>query len=160
MGNSESPLGLGCNEGLGAGRLMREHPICTLTAAEVNHLRRLLSWACCEVGQPPEEMVPMVQSIARQLGEVSQEGKARLVESHAKASNVPKYVRAALKALQKTLLAHPELLSEAEDVGPPALPAPNVRAKLATTAGRQARAGENVPRTARPGLVACRWRSA
>ena len=37
---------------------------------------------------------------------------------------------------------------------------PNVRAKRVTTAGRQARAGENVPRTARPGLVACRWRSA
>ena len=37
---------------------------------------------------------------------------------------------------------------------------PNVRAKRATTAGRQARAGDNVPRTARPGLVACRWRSA
>ena len=37
---------------------------------------------------------------------------------------------------------------------------PNVGAKRATTVGRQARAGENVPRTARPGLVACRWRSA
>ena len=37
---------------------------------------------------------------------------------------------------------------------------PNVRAKRATTAGRQARAGENEPRTARPGLVACRCRSA
>ena len=37
---------------------------------------------------------------------------------------------------------------------------PNVRAKRVTTAGRQARAGENVQRTARPGLVACRWRSA
>ena len=37
---------------------------------------------------------------------------------------------------------------------------PNVRAKRATTAGRQARTGENVLRTARPGLVACRWRSA
>ena len=41
-----------------------------------------------------------------------------------------------------------------------ALVRPNVRVKRATTAGRQARAGENVPRTARPGLVACRWRSA
>ena len=40
----------------------------------------------------------------------------------------------------------------------PALP--NVRAKRATTAGRQARAGENVQRTTGPGLVACRWRSA
>ena len=37
---------------------------------------------------------------------------------------------------------------------------PNVRAKRATTAGRQARAGENVLRTTGPGLVACRWRSA
>jgi len=37
---------------------------------------------------------------------------------------------------------------------------PNVRVKRATAAGRQARAGENVPRTACPGLVACRWRSA
>ena len=36
---------------------------------------------------------------------------------------------------------------------------PNVRANRATTAGRQARAGENVPRTTGPGLVACRWRS-
>lgn len=36
----------------------------------------------------------------------------------------------------------------------------NVGAKRATAVGRQARAGENVPRTARPGLVACRWRSA
>mgnify|MGYP000229230090 CR=1 FL=1 len=37
---------------------------------------------------------------------------------------------------------------------------PNVRAKRSAAAGRQARAGENVPRTAGPGLVACRWRSA
>ena len=36
---------------------------------------------------------------------------------------------------------------------------PNVRANRETTAGRQARTGENVPRTARPGLVACRWLS-
>jgi hypothetical protein len=36
----------------------------------------------------------------------------------------------------------------------------NVRAKRVTTAGRQARPLENVHRTLRPGLVACRWRSA
>jgi hypothetical protein len=36
---------------------------------------------------------------------------------------------------------------------------PNVRVNRATTAGHQARDGENVPRTAGPGLVACRWRS-
>jgi hypothetical protein len=37
---------------------------------------------------------------------------------------------------------------------------PNVRAKRAPTAGRQARAGENVHRTTGPGLVAYRWCSA
>ena len=37
---------------------------------------------------------------------------------------------------------------------------PNVRAKRATTVGRQARAGENAPCATGPGLVACRWRSA
>ena len=37
---------------------------------------------------------------------------------------------------------------------------PNVRAKRATTAGRQRSGGENVPRTTGRALVACRWRSA
>ena len=37
---------------------------------------------------------------------------------------------------------------------------PNVRAKRATTAGRQDRAGENVPRTASRARVARRWGSA
>ena len=37
---------------------------------------------------------------------------------------------------------------------------PNVRGKLAPTAGRQARATENVHRTCGSGLVACRWCSA
>ena len=37
---------------------------------------------------------------------------------------------------------------------------PNVRAKRGPTVGRQARAGENVPRTTSPGLVARRWGSA
>jgi len=37
---------------------------------------------------------------------------------------------------------------------------PNVRAKRATTAGRQRPGGENVQRTTGRALVACRWRSA
>jgi hypothetical protein len=36
---------------------------------------------------------------------------------------------------------------------------PNVRAKLAPTVGRQARAADNVPRTCGPGLAARRWGS-
>jgi hypothetical protein len=41
-----------------------------------------------------------------------------------------------------------------------ALVAANVRAKRAPAAGRLAPDGENVPRTASRGQVACRWRSA
>ena len=114
-----------------------EHPACMLTSAELNHLRRLLCWVRCEVGQPPDEMVPMVQNIVRRIGEVSPEGKTRLVKAHAQASNVPQYVRAALKALAKTLAAYPECLPEAEDVGVPALHTHNVGAKLETTAPAQ-----------------------
>ena len=36
---------------------------------------------------------------------------------------------------------------------------PNVRVEAGPTARRQARAGENVPRTTGPGLAACRWAS-
>ena len=36
---------------------------------------------------------------------------------------------------------------------------PNVRVEAGPTASHQARAGENVPRTTGPGLVACRWAS-
>jgi hypothetical protein len=56
---------------------------------------------------------------------------------------------------------HPRMVPERGTVGNAGcFLMPNVRAKRAPTAGRQARAGENVLRTARPGLVACRWRSA
>ena len=46
------------------------------------------------------------------------------------------------------------------EYGKACIPMPNVRGNRATTAGRQARAGENVPRTTGRALVACRWRSA
>ena len=80
----------------------------SLTGPELNHLRRLIGWVRCEVGQSPDEMVPMVQGIVRQIGDVSQDGKARLVQAHAESSNVPKYVRAAVKALEKTISTKPE----------------------------------------------------
>jgi len=54
------------------------------------------------------------------------------------------------------LAAEHHAVAGAENTGMHAVQRPNVRDKRATTAGRQARAGENVPRTARPGLVACR----
>ena len=52
----------------------------------------------------------------------------------------------------------PMLLASMASTGVSVLP--NVRAKRATTAGRQGPVGENVPRTADRALVTCRWRSA
>lgn len=132
MEQSNPPALVRLSEGLGAGRPMREHPVCTLTAAEVNHLRRLVAWVDCDAGQEPDAMVDMVRAICERLGDVSEEGKARLVESHAQASNVPQYVRAAIKALRKTLAAQPAMFEDATEVEPPALPAPNVGAKQPT----------------------------
>lgn len=74
-----------------------------LTTAQANHLRRLIGWASCEVGQSPDEMVQGVRALAAQGLNTDEEGKARLLQAHQKASNVPKYIREAIKALRKML---------------------------------------------------------
>lgn len=143
MTTETPPAVLRLSAELGAGRPLRaEIPAGILTPAEINHLRRLLGWVRCEIGQAPDEMVPMVRGIVERLGDVSEEGKARLVEQYAEASNVPKYVRAAVKALEKTLPAAADgWLPEAEVAGPPALPMPNVGAKRAAEGGPSAPPG-------------------
>lgn len=98
---------------------------CRLTKAEINHLRRLIGWVACEVGQEPDEMVSMVRKIAPAIHDASDEGKARLVEAHQKASDVPKYVRAAIKALRKTLEQRAGDVVDAEYSQERQLPAPN-----------------------------------
>lgn len=80
---------------------------CKLNEAEINHLRRLIGWVASEVGQTPEDLIATMRKIAPVVGpDVSEEGKARLVESMRKADSVPKYVRAAIKALSKAIEPH------------------------------------------------------
>lgn len=74
-----------------------------LTRAQTNHLRRLLGWVRTEVGQTPEEMVETLKGLGP-LPEPSAEARSRLVESYKRAEAVPKYVRAAVKALEKLLV--------------------------------------------------------
>lgn len=75
-----------------------------LTDTEANHLRRLLGWIACEIGQSPDEMLETMRNIAPDVGpDVGDEAKARIVQSLEKSANVPKYVRAAVKALNKSL---------------------------------------------------------
>jgi ElaB/YqjD/DUF883 family membrane-anchored ribosome-binding protein len=79
---------------------------CKLTDAEINHLRRLLAYVRCDIGQSPEEMKETIRSIAPAVENASDEGKERLVAAYKKAESVPKYVRAAVKALEKTIVRH------------------------------------------------------
>lgn len=74
-----------------------------LTRAQANHLRRLLAWVRGEVGQTPQEMVETLRGLGP-MPEPSAEAKARLVDSYKRAEAVPKYVRAAVKALEKLLV--------------------------------------------------------
>ncbi len=74
-----------------------------LKDSEVNHLRLLLGWVRCEIGQSPEENIETMRKIAPHCPDISDEGKARLIEHHQKVTSVPKYVRAAIKALSKTI---------------------------------------------------------
>lgn len=86
----------------------------TLSTAEINHLRRLLGWVRCEVGQSPEELIETAKAIAPAVEELSEEGRQRLVKSAEKAAAVPAYVRQAIKALEKAILGQPGEIVDAE----------------------------------------------
>ena len=71
--------------------------------SDLKHLRRLVGWVRCEIGESPEEYVAGVQAIADKLGHPSIDDAARqrLVEGYDRRCAVPKYVRAAVKALDR-----------------------------------------------------------
>lgn len=74
--------------------------------SDTNHLRRLLGWVRCEIGQSPEELVATVNDIRAKIfpnGGISDEGKARTVAAYDAARKVPAYVRSSVKALEKAL---------------------------------------------------------
>lgn len=74
-----------------------------LKESDVRHLRRLLGYVRCEIGQEHDEMVSMLRKILPKTGEPSEEGKERVVASLKNAQQVPQYVRAAVKAFERLL---------------------------------------------------------
>lgn len=79
--------------------------------SEINHLRRLLGYVRCEIGQDPDEMVAMVQDFAAKgLRMDTDYAQRAMVEAHDQARRVPRYIREAVKALSK-------LVGPGEDVG-------------------------------------------
>lgn len=75
--------------------------------SDLNHLRRLLGWVRCDIGQDPAGQQQTMIDIAGKLGidSIDADAKARLVEGYRRAEAVPVYVRDAVKALEKALTA-------------------------------------------------------
>lgn len=75
--------------------------------SDLNHLRRLLGWVRCDIGQDPAGQQQTMIDIAGKLpiDSIDADAKARLVEGYRRAEAVPVYVRDAVKALEKALTA-------------------------------------------------------
>lgn len=86
----------------------------TLKASDVNHLRRLLGWVRCEIPPDPAEVVSIVQSIAPAIE--TEDAKQKMLEWHRESESVPKYIRAALKALAKAIADQPGETVDGENV--------------------------------------------
>jgi len=74
--------------------------------SQLNHLRRLLGWVRCEIGQTPDEVVNTARVLAGAGISPTDYGKQALVAAHDRARSVPKYVRAAVKALSSMISEH------------------------------------------------------
>jgi hypothetical protein len=71
---------------------------------ELNHLRRLVAWVRCEIGQEPQEYVEMMNDdIFPKVGDISDYGVQRSIEHHERLKKTPAYVRQAVKILSKYL---------------------------------------------------------
>lgn len=109
-----------------------------LNKAQVNHLRRLLGWVRCEIPPEPSEVVSIVKSIAPAID--SQQAKDKMVEWHRESTSVPKYLRAAMKALAPLVKdAEGELIDsvsrQQRRLKPPKGSTPEGRALLANARG-------------------------
>jgi len=98
----------------------------SLSAAELNHLRRLVAWVECEIGPTPEELIETARKIAPAVDDVSEEAKARLQTSLERAAKAPQYVRQAIKALRKVVAHAPGEVVDADLHDMPGLPGPRL----------------------------------
>lgn len=75
----------------------------TPNKAEINHLRRLVAWCECEIGQEPEQYLETVKAIVPICLTADNHNKVRYIvtEDYNKLKSKPLYVRAAIKSLKK-----------------------------------------------------------
>lgn len=106
--------------------------------AQINHLRRLLAWVSCEVGQSPAEYLETIKKISPAFPNPDEWQQQVMVDNYRRAQAVPKYIRAAIKSLEplthyetKDVQGSPEVLAlktiaEFPDV-PPSLNSANMK---------------------------------
>ena len=76
-----------------------------LSKAEISHLKRLLGWCECDIGQEPEQYLEMIKRISPVCidNENIESAREIVTEDYNKLKAKPKYVRAAIKSLKKYL---------------------------------------------------------
>ena len=57
--------------------------------SDLNHLRRLVAWVSCEIGQSPDELVATMRNLAERGVTTDDAGKARMVQAYDAARSVP-----------------------------------------------------------------------
>ena len=76
----------------------------TIKQSDINHLRRLIAYVRCEIGEDEQKTIQRYTEIAGIVDtELDEATKQRIMESIKKAANVPQYIRRAITALEKVI---------------------------------------------------------
>ena len=76
----------------------------TIKQSDINHLRRLIGYVKCEIGEDEQQTIQRYTKISGIVDhELDDAARQRIVESVRKAASVPQYIRRAVTALEKVV---------------------------------------------------------
>ena len=76
----------------------------TIKQSDINHLRRLLGYVKCEIGEDEQATIKRYAELSGIVDhDLDEAAKQRIVESVRKAASVPQYIRRAVAALEKVV---------------------------------------------------------
>ena len=79
-------------------------PARSLKESEINHLRRLIAYVKCDIGEDEQKTIQTYSNIIDSIqDDLSDDAKERIVDSIKKSASVPQYIRRAIKALDKVV---------------------------------------------------------
>lgn len=90
----------------------------TIKQSDINHLRRLIAYVRCEIGEDEQKTIQRYTEIAGIVDtEPDEAAKQRIMESIKKAANVPQYIRRAIAALEKVIDDRGDIVDAEVSVG-------------------------------------------